>query len=450
MDSEARDADRELTRLVRLTLILSPVFVAIPQALGFLIADPRTLGASNAVALLTTSYAASAIVAYGWHMRGRADANANGACELFLFTALFFAAALTFLRVPDGDYQRDVDAATRWLAGEPFYQDDGTTHPPPTAQLLTGLFLLVRWIASDAATVPGASYWFAVYLVHQFAQLLFVSVLYLLAYRLCRRNGASPGRSAAVATFGLVLAHPLLDALGHNQVSVLVLLCAMGSIDRLSSGREALAGALAAAGGLLKLYPFVLGLEWLLARRVRAIAGACVVIAIVVAADIESWVQWVAHMGRVDVTSGRPRDASLRSVITNAGYLLGPRLGLTPVQIASASTWLWGVAVLTLAAAAVFLVRREERPGRASAALLATAVLCFPLAWSHHYLFVIPLGVVIAAREPMSSLAVIGIALALVAPGLDAFPLGVHRLCGTAILLYVYGRGQTMVITNSP
>jgi hypothetical protein len=102
----------------------------------------------------------------------------------------------------------------------------------------------------------------------------------------------------------------------------------------------------------------------------------------------------------------------------------------------------WGISIIGVGAWMVTLVvsdtRRpagERRPLETGARVLASVLLVFPLAWTHHFIFALPLVVCLWAGEWPSPRVVLGTALLLFVPAFDVYPLGAHRLLGLILLL---------------
>jgi hypothetical protein len=433
----ADDDDRALWSIAWRTSWIAPLVAVAAVAAGWAVEDDHLRAPYLAMLVLTIGFAAGVVLAWSID-RARAPLLHIGPPELFVVVVLFFCTVLAFGTVPAMDYQRNLGAAQRWLAGEPFYQNDTTTHPPPMGLMLAGAASLIRRIVSDDTRLPGGGVWYAVFLLHQLAQPVLLAVLFVLAYRLVRRVGREPTTAAAIAAIVLIASHPLRDALGHNQPSVLVLVLAVAALE-LMRRSPAAAALCAAAGTVVKLYPAVFVLEWAAARRWRALLVGAMGVAAVVIAFPALWIAWLAHLASAQ-TIAVYRDASINGTLVNLSVALGGIAGLpigTGVQVGRG---LWALAVLLIgiwmARRAMGSVRDEHRALLIGPELLAAGVLCFPLSWTHHYLFVIPLALVRISGAGISRWHAAGVLLALVMPAADVFPLGLHRIAGTACLLW--------------
>lgn len=323
--------------------------------------------------------------------------------------------------------------AQQILAGISPYTVGETTNPPTSAQL-TGLvgMTLARTVLVGAT---GEVLWFWVFYLFQAMQLALVALLFTLSYVVARNAGREPLSASMIAAAGMLLCAPLHEAFLLNQINLLVVVIVVAAV-MLIARSPAAAGALAAFGGAIKLYPFALWLYWAWTKHWRAVVASVVTLGVIVGLGWTAWRWYFDYL----LAFERPlvvRDASLHGTIASVVRVVGGSIGMEASALQPVSFVLWIVADAVL----LFWMWRQHQHRRADDVgqawpFVAALPLIFPLAWVHHYLFVLPLAVHhVAARAVLSAAGGAGILLALVLPAFDTFPLGVTRPLGTLLLL---------------
>lgn len=211
--------------------------------------------------------------------------------------------------------------------------------------------------------------------------------------RLLVRTGGWRWVAGAVLTVPLLYLHPVSDGVRFGQVNAFIVLAALA--DLAVARRRWFRGRLGTWVGLataVKLTPGVFFVHFALTRRWRALAtavaaagGATLVAALVLpGASVAFWGGALSDPARLGPNSGTSNQ-SLRGVLLR----IGPD--------GAAGTALWLLAVLVVGWGGYAVARRAYRAGDPVAEVAAMglmAVLLSPVAWIHHFAWML---VVIAA-----------------------------------------------------
>lgn len=225
------------------------------------------------------------------------------------------------------------------------------------------------------------------------------SVAYLAVVLLCVRE-ARLGRLPALLVLVLGLAlEPVQRTLLFGQVNLVLL--ALVLVDAFQI-RGRWRGVLVGVAAGIKLTPAVLVFWYLLRREYRAAATATATTAVTV---VLGWILlprdsssfWFHDLGAKDRFGPEVRlwgNQAIEAVVDRATQLHGvPPLAVTAVTVVLSAL----AASLTLLAA-----RRAHRVGNDLAALVAVALgglLVAPVTWTHHYVWVVPVLVVLLAAR---------------------------------------------------
>jgi alpha-1,2-mannosyltransferase len=262
------------------------------------------------------------------------------------------------------------------LAGQPLYEDGVLldlpfVYPPFAAVLFAPLVLLPLGLLKLLWTAAG------------------VALLAYVAHRCAPRAGLPTAALIAVVATAL---DPVRTTLYLGQINIVLLALVVGDLlGRPGSRWRGVGVGLAAA---VKLTPLVFVGYLLVTRRWRAAATAVTTFVAAgalgfLAAPADSVTFWFAgtfaSADRISDVAG-PSNHSLNGMLGRLGAG-GPVL------------WLAGAAVL--GAVTVVVAVRAHRRGQEVLAVtlcgLASAALS-PFAWSHHYVWVVPLAVLLGAR----------------------------------------------------
>jgi alpha-1,2-mannosyltransferase len=299
------------------------------------------------------------------------------------------------------DWRLGVDSAVyrsgaiALLTGEPLYDNDFLGAEPPWARLPftyppTGalLFVPMALFATQVSWgVLGALSLLALALVVRVA----IQVLPT------RPTWLTPARTTVLVTVLALAIEPVWRTLFLGQINLILM--ALVVLDVLVLGRSRyFGGVLVGVAAAVKLTPLIFVPHlWLIGRRadaVRAVATFALLqalIFVIIPHDFRQfWSVAVTNPERTGPTFWAGNQS-----------LNGLMLRLTDL-----APWALGAAIAAgalLAVPAVWLVRRFHRAGQPLPALLVTAffgLLLSPVTWSHHYVWVIPLIVLLLSRLP--------------------------------------------------
>jgi alpha-1,2-mannosyltransferase len=317
-------------------------------------------------------------------------------------------------------YRLDLDVyrigSTMWRHGGSLYGPLPTTtrgidlpftYPPAAAIVFAPLSLLPFWLASLSITVLTV------------ASLLVVLVLVVRALGL-----KVDWRVLGVLLPLAVATEPVRQTLGYGQVNVLLML--LVAADCLTASKRWPRGLLIGVAAAVKLTPAAFILFFLVRKdwrgSVRALAGFAVPTALGFLLDPHDsalyWTKLVFDSGRIGGIDFAGNQ-SLLAVITRFGV---------PASLATA---LWGLLVVATLVVAAIGMRRALRARQVVFALALNAVaelLCSPISWSHHWVWVVPLFLSLAllGRRPAIVLLLIGLVVCYLGPQWW-FPKGLDR-----------------------
>ena len=299
------------------------------------------------------------------------------------------------------DWRLGVDSAVyrsgaiALLTGEPLYDNDFLSAEPPWARLPftyppTGalLFVPMALFATQVSWgVLGALSVLALALVVRVA----IQVLPT------RPTWMAPARTTVIVTVLALGIEPVWRTLFLGQINLILM--ALVVLDVLVLGRSRhFGGVLVGVAAAVKLTPLIFVPHlWLIGRRadaVRAVATFALLQALIFAIIPHDFRQFWSVAVTNPERTGPTFWAGNQS-------LNGLMLRLTDL-----APWALGAAIAVgalLAVPAVWLVRRYHRAGQPLPALLVTAffgLLLSPVTWSHHYVWVIPLIVLLLSRLP--------------------------------------------------
>jgi len=309
-------------------------------------------------------------------------------------------------------YRIDLDVyrigAQAWLDGQPLYGPLASTqaglslpftYPPAAAILFAPLAVLPFWAANALLTLSSVT-----------------ALIALLVLAVGRSKAEKASGAAALALLAAsLLAEPVQATLGFGQVNLV--LAAMVALDVLTPRSWWPRGLLIGIATAVKLTPAVFVLALLVRRQYREAATAALSFTIVsllawVVTPRDSQQYWTGALWDPDRIGGAVY-AGNQSI---NGLLL--RLGLTgPAERAA---WLMGVALVV--GLAWVGMTRAHRVGDVVLLLGINglvALLASPVSWTHHWVWLLPLGLALWARTDRAGwrlLAVVGASLMLLRP----------------------------------
>jgi len=309
-------------------------------------------------------------------------------------------------------YRIDLDVyrigAQAWLDGQPLYGPLASTqaglslpftYPPAAAILFAPLAVLPFWAANALLTLSSVT-----------------ALVALLVLAVGRSKAEKASGAAALALLAAsLLAEPVQATLGFGQVNLV--LAAMVALDVLTPRTWWPRGLLIGIATAVKLTPAVFVLALLVRRQYRAAATAALTFVAVsllawAAAPQDSQQYWTSVLWDPDRIGGAAYSGN-QSV---NGLLL--RLGLTGTTERLA--WMIGAALVVALAWAG--MKHAERRGDIVLLLglngLA-ALLASPVSWTHHWVWLLPLGLALWTRTDRAGwrvLAAFGASLMLLRP----------------------------------
>lgn len=236
---------------------------------------------------------------------------------------------------------------------------------------------------------------FAVHVAVFVANLLLLLVVCDLSCRLVGVRDRSV-RPAACALAAVALwCEPVYVAMNYGQIDLLLLALVLADVVLLR--RTPGFGIGIGLAVAIKVTPGVFVLYLLLTRRWRAAAVACGTFALTVAASAAvdaggTWRFWTGYLFQLERV-GR--------VENNANQSLH---GLAARALAEPAVPLWiGLGVMVaLVAGVVFAARVHDRLGDGVGVVTCAvaALLCAPIAWSHHWVWCVPVVALVCVRTP--------------------------------------------------
>jgi alpha-1,2-mannosyltransferase len=299
------------------------------------------------------------------------------------------------------DWRLGVDSAVyrsgaiALLTGEPLYDNDFLSSEPPWAQLPftyppTGalLFIPLALFATQISWgILGA-----------------LSVLSLaLVVRTAIQNvptrptWMTPARTTITVTILALGLEPVWRTLFLGQINLILMALVVADVLILTKTKY-LGGVLVGIAAAVKLTPLIFVPHlWLTGRKKDAIRAVItfgalqlLIFAIIPHDFRRFWSVAVTDPGRTGPTFWAGNQ-SLNGLV---------------LRLSDLAPWALGAAIAigaVLAIPAVLLVRRYHHAGKPLAALLVTAffgLLLSPVSWSHHYVWVVPLAVLLLSRLP--------------------------------------------------
>ncbi len=291
-----------------------------------------------------------------------------------------------------------------------------------------------------------------VFYIHQCIQFLLCNVAYQLSSRFATRLGFSDLKNKLIVGGLFLFNFPLIRMLHLNQINLYVLITTLIALLALN-GSPFLSGAAAAFGGLIKLYPLIMGAPLLVMKKWKALLGAFVTGGVVIAIqtnfgrDLTLWIQFFRFF--ISFPTEREseiwiRNTTLLSLAHNLHRFTGlPESLVRPFYIITA--------LIALVWITVRLFQREKTfptlpPGPSAEAyrnfgnlidFASISLLITPSAWDHHFVIAIPLALWAIALRGKDRPGWVGIATAsiFVLPPFDIFPFSYLRMFGVIVLL---------------
>jgi alpha-1,2-mannosyltransferase len=210
----------------------------------------------------------------------------------------------------------------------------------------------------------------------------------------------------AVAFAAMACFEPVRYSLWLGQTTPFVFLDVIGAAWLLRRKRDLAAGLVLSLSVFLKLTPIVFAVSWAWRRRFRALSGvgAGLLVLVLVSVAVTGIGPNLVYVRRVAQIAGITlitfNNHSVPAFLTRWTFRQ-PDLG-TFLMIAPPSWVRWTMlGVTVLVTALVLVLTRQRRDGALLDAFCALAMLLLPsIAWTHYFVFLVPVALVIATRLP--------------------------------------------------
>lgn len=401
------------------------------------------------------------------------------ACGLVSF---YYLTLISEYSIKLWDYGYYEDAAIALIQGKnPYYQADDTNYlyPPLTVQVFACVFRCVRaGFSVFGVPLPSSPAWHVVFYVYQTCQLLLIIAGYIVSYLFARRCRLNIMRSTVLVTILFWVNNPIIRTLRHNQINFWIfdlILCALLLID----AYPVLSGLAIGIAGHIKLYPFIMLIPWMAAKRVIAVlsafisAGCIVLIQTRFGMDWSLWIQFFSFFEKFP-KGILLRDNSIHSIILNTLSMISRATGYenTPF-ITAVTSWLTTIAVLLIGGWLVYrFIQREKQYAQLIACenmrfrlnpavyrlyghsidALTLLFLLSPLVWEHYYVLAIPIVIwAVAVRGIECGWYIAACAcLMMVFPTFDVFPFSYHQIAGLLWLMVILSPGKIRIEPDEP
>jgi alpha-1,2-mannosyltransferase len=259
-------------------------------------------------------------------------------------------------------------------------QDFQATYPPFAAVLFVPISL-IPWLASQVL-----------------ANAVNIGLIWFVSWQSCRLMQVPEHRlpDAALLLAAIsIWAEPVYTTLGNGQINLVLLALVLADFLRSEDSRWRGIGIGIATG--IKVTPGVFVIYLLLTRRFRMAATAVVGFAVTLAISAavvpsDTWRFWTK------ILFDTSRVGELANSTNQSGQGLLAR-ATRSVDLASGWALLAGVVAIGVLAAAVFAYRRLGDAWGLPVAAVA-GLLGSPIAWTHHWVWCIPITVLVLTRLP--------------------------------------------------
>lgn len=186
-----------------------------------------------------------------------------------LLVSFFFLVLLVEYAGKSFDYEIYEKAFRAVVAGKNPYAHY-YLYPPLFAQIMAGVYSIGRLFGGLAIGT-----WVFVFYIHQCMQFLLLNLAYQLSSRFASSVGFSALQNKIIVSGLFLFNFPLMRMLHLNQINLYVLnaiLIALLAIRKFPFW----SGSAVAVGGLIKVYPIIMGVPLLLMKKWKALAGTVV------------------------------------------------------------------------------------------------------------------------------------------------------------------------------
>lgn len=378
-----------------------------------------------------------------------------------IFVSFFFLVLIVEYAGKSFDYEVYEYAYQAVALGKNPYKGSFYFYPPLPAQGMAYLYSIGKRLLDPALD----SHLFVFYM-HQCIQFFLCNLAYQLSSRLAARLNFPDLQNKFIVTGLFLFNFPLVRMLHLNQINLYILnttLIALLALSRFPF----LSGTAIMLGGLIKLYPLIMGAPLLVMKKWRALLGAFVSGFVIVllqtnfGRDFRLWTQFLRFFVSF------PTDRESSEWIRNTTFLsLARNLSRFTGLSESVITPFYIISTLAVIIWIALRFYRREKTYRtlpsgegtetyrnfghlldfASLALLVT-----PSAWDHHYVIAIPLALWAIALRGKDKPGWVGFATVciFVLPPFDIFPFSYLRMFGVIALLVLTSPNNHLKFNDS-
>jgi len=365
-----------------------------------------------------------------------------------LLVSFFFLVLIVEYTVSSFDYEVYEYAFQAVALHKNPYKGSFYFYPPLLAQGMAYIYTTGKALL-DPEKTSGLLF---VFYIHQCLQFFLCNLAYQLSSRLASQLGFSELKNKLIVSGLFLFNFPLIRMLHLNQINLYILnttLIALLALSRFPF----LSGTAVMVGGLIKLYPLIMGAPLLFMKKWKALLGAFVSGVIIIffqtnlGRDFSLWRQFILFFISFPTereSSEWIRNTTFLSLARNLTRFTGlPESMITPFYIISAlAVVIW---------IALRFYQREKTyptltPGYSAETyrnfgnlldFASLALVVTPSAWDHHYVIAIPLALWAITLRGKDRPGWVGLATAciFVLPPFDIFPFSYLRMFGVIGLL---------------
>ena len=365
-----------------------------------------------------------------------------------LLTSFFFLVLIVEYAGKSWDYENYENAIRAVVLRNNPYESNHYLYPPLFVQMMTVVYSVGEKLLDPAKI----NLWLFLFYIHQCIQFFLVNLAYQLSSRFAAHIGYTSLQNKLIVTGLFLFNFPLVRTLHLNQINLYILntiLIALLALNKFPF----LSGAAVMFGGLIKLYPFIIGAPLLVMKKWKALLGAIISGIIIIllqtsfGQDLQLWKQFLRFF--LSFPTGRESSTFIRnttplSLAHNLSGFTGlPEAMILPLYIIS-------ILILFIWIALRFYKREKtyltSPPGYSTETyrnfgnlldFAGLALLITPSAWDHHYVIAVPLALWAIAIRGKEKPGWVGFAIAcvFVLPPFDIFPFSYLRMFGVIALL---------------
>lgn len=347
------------------------------------------------------------------------------------------------------DYSAYENAARGLLSGiSPYQTTPPYIYPPLLAQLIEFAFKSVRWISVNVFHMELGidEIFFHVFYLYQCLQLIFIVVSYILCCRFGQKIGLEEKNSVLLCTILFLVNAPLIRNLRLGQVNLQLLLSVLGVLlwtDTLPF----LSGFLVAYGTLLKIYPLIFSLPWVIHKKYKPIFSAILIGGIIILIQTMALGGFNLYFQFFDYLEDPEKGIALRNnSLISLSFNISKFIAsfLSTVNRELLTTIIFTTLTFTsISFIGVRFYQRRKLGLRQDSLFIADSIdtialmlLLSPSVWDHHFVTTIPMAIyALGNHKNKIILASLGALLIYFIPTFDVFFFSYYRLAGLILLL---------------